>query len=178
MKQLYFSFVCIAFLALGAFRLHLAKKNDCEMTYMHPGYEHISVPGNDSPYSLVRYTGDRKRRDDKVLSTFCHHFASFRPEPIGSFVARLFFLFQISTQLRTTAVVFVPGHKGDVYQVRSLGSHVRRLDLPLEVYGLDVLAEPSALHAGLLWQQARFAALAVRHVASRHTSAPNVLMVR
>jgi hypothetical protein len=91
MKQLYFSFVCIAFLALGAFRLHLAKKNDCEMTYMHPGYEHISVPGNDSPYSLVRYTGDRKRRDDKVLSTFCHHFASFRPEPIGSFVARVFF---------------------------------------------------------------------------------------
>ena len=78
---------------------------------------------------------------------------------------------------RMHPVLFVPGHKGNLEQVRSLGAHVARLGLDLEVYALDLAEEPTALHAGLLWQQARFTSACVRQLVELHPGSSSVLMV-
>jgi hypothetical protein len=74
-------------------------------------------------------------------------------------------------------VLFIPGHKGTFKQARSLGAHVRQLGLDMEVYTLDFNEESTALHAGLIWQQAHFTVKAVRAIMELHHDAPHLLVV-
>ena len=105
------------------------------------------MPQNDTPYRLVRYMGDRDEGDE-------------------DFWVRL-----------ATPVLFVPGHFGDYQQARSLGAHLRGQGLNIELYTLDLLHEPTALHAGLIWQQAHFTSVCVQYLAGLHSSSSSMIMV-
>lgn len=72
------------------------------------------------------------------------------------------------SRTRTTAILFIPGHTGSFNQVRSIAKHVRRLSIDADVYTLDFLEEPSGMHAGLLWQEARFLSAATRTLDQLH----------
>lgn len=75
-------------------------------------------------------------------------------------------------------LLFVPGHKGNAHQVRSLGSHLRRLDASIELYTIDFKEEPVALHGEFIWKQARFICTCARLIASRHPDAGSIFMVQ
>jgi len=74
-------------------------------------------------------------------------------------------------------VLFVPGHKGTAQQVRSLGSHLRRLDASVELYTIDFKEEPVAMHGGFIWKQARFICSCAQLIASNHPDASSIIMV-
>ena len=184
-RRLALAAAALALAALAALWAHILSPsfggaNECEMTYMRPGYLPVPLPStlaNDRGYALFLYregmsrvsSGDARREVGRLG----------KPRPDGT---------------RATPAIFLPGNGGSFKQVRSVGSESHRIsgerargrdatrqknddsnananvsDEPipyLDWFAVSFGEELSAFHGALLEDQIAFAARAIEHVAS------------
>ena len=184
-RHLALAAAALALAALAALWAHILSPsfggaNECEMTYMRPGYLPVPLPStlaNDRGYALFLYregmsrvsSGDARREVGRLG----------KPRPDGT---------------RATPAIFLPGNGGSFKQVRSVGSESHRIsgerargrdatrqknddsnananvsDEPipyLDWFAVSFGEELSAFHGALLEDQIAFAARAIEHVAS------------
>ncbi|CAM9487282.1 unnamed protein product [Ectocarpus fasciculatus] len=148
-----------------------SRSNSCKMTFSRPEYVHLPVAGypageaagDEVPgyqYRLMRYM-------DRALP------ASEKADPLKP---------------KGIPVLFIPGHLGSYEQARSLGSQAAGIKLSgpmrrLDVFSLDFLEEPTALHGSLVWRHAEFLNHAVEAILALYTgkggvpSADSVMVV-
>ena len=184
-RHLALAAAALALAALAALWAHILSPsfggaNECEMTYMRPGYLPVPLPStlaNDRGYALFLYregmsrvsSGDARREVGRLG----------KPRPDGT---------------RATPAIFLPGNGGSFKQVRSVGSESHRISgerargrdatrrknddsnananvsnepIPyLDWFAVSFGEELSAFHGALLEDQIAFAARAIEHVAS------------
>ena len=185
-RRLALAAAALALAALAALWAHILSPsfggaNECEMTYMRPGYLPVPLPStlaNDRGYALFLYregmsrvsSGDARREVGRLG----------KPRPDGT---------------RATPAIFLPGNGGSFKQVRSVGSESHRVSgerareregetrrnnddsnananvsnepIPyLDWFAVSFGEELSAFHGALLEDQIAFAARAIEHVAS------------
>ena len=184
-RRLALAAAALALAALAALWAHILSPsfggaNECEMTYMRPGYLPVPLPStlaNDRGYALFLYregmsrvsSGDARREVGRLG----------KPRPDGT---------------RATPAIFLPGNGGSFKQVRSVGSESHRISgerargrdatrqknddsnananvsnepIPyLDWFAVSFGEELSAFHGALLEDQIAFAARAIEHVAS------------
>ena len=184
-RRLALAAAALALAGLAALWAHILSPsfggaNECEMTYMRPGYLPVPLPStlaNDRGYALFLYregmsrvsSGDARREVGRLGE----------PRPDGT---------------RATPAIFLPGNGGSFKQVRSVGSESHRVSgerargrdatrqknddsnananvsnepIPyLDWFAVSFGEELSAFHGALLEDQIAFAARAIEHVAS------------
>ena len=117
--------------------------NGCAMTYSRPSFADVAEGGR---LTLSDPDKLRGRAHYRVV-----RFATGQPR------AEAGWPLPGSARAAQAPVLLIPGHGGAHEQVRSLGSHASEQGLDLAWYVLDFGEEPTALHAGFVWEQAAFA---------------------
>lgn len=141
------AFLAVVLLAHVGLSLHRRSHApyQCEMTYMHPSYQHVEIDGTLSlPYGLFQYADVQ---------------AAAPPQ---------------DALVRAIPVLFLPGNGGNYQQVRSLASETIRQaaraprQRQLQWYAADFRQERSALDGTLLDRQTAFVVNCLRWLRAKH----------